>query len=669
MMPPPPFMMGNMDKYKEPKPKSIKEVPAYLSKLIKGFFSRLFYIYKLVWETRPWILFLMTFMSVFNGVMPVVGAHIGKDLINALVLAFTSGGAETAIRSVVSLLVIQFAFMFVMRIVNSIQHAVTRITGELVVNHIKLKIMNKAKDMDLGKFDLPEFYEKLENAGREADRRPIQILDATFNIASTLISMVSFIVVLWFVSPAAPFIIAAVSIPTAIVNFIYRRKNVSYMRRRSKDRRQMQYYSDLITNKDMVKELRLFGTADTFIGKFSAVFKKYFGGIKKLILSEQIWQTTFALITTIANCMLYLYIALKVAKGQLQVGDYSLYTGALNSIAAGITTLITTTATIYEGTLFINNMIEFMKEKKTIVPLIDEPLVPERTGGHTIELINVSFKYPGTERYVLKNINLKIRKGETLVLVGLNGSGKTTLIKLITRLYDATEGQILLDGEDIRNYDVRKLYDIFGIIFQDFGKYAMSVRENIAMGNINKPIDEENIEKAAEKADAKVFIEKLESKFDTPLMRIFEENGTELSIGQWQKLAVARAFYSDSDILILDEPTASLDPMAEAEIFSQFELLGKDKTTIFVSHRLSSATIASKIVVLKDGEIKEEGNHRELMERKGEYFEFFSTQARRYIDSQRNGENYAGIRRIEREAEGDAPRNRGFGDGHRPPRP
>ena len=217
------------------------------------------------------------------------------------------------------------------------------------------------------------------------------------------------------------------------------------------------------------------------------------------------------------------------------------------------------------------------------------------------------------------------------MLVGLNGAGKTTLIKLLTRLYDPTGGVILLDGRDIREYDVRELYSLFGIIFQDFGKYAVRVEENIAFGDVSKPIDEANIKRAAHSSNADVFVEKLDKQYDTPLMRYFETEGKELSVGQWQKIAVARAFYGDSDILILDEPTASLDAMAEQEIFNQFEELRKGKLTVFVSHRLSSAVNASQIVVISNGTIIEKGNHNELIKRGGVYHDLFYTQAERYI--------------------------------------
>ena len=272
-----------------------------------------------------------------------------------------------------------------------------------------------------------------------------------------------------------------------------------------------------------------------------------------------------------------------------------------------------------------------MKEKKTLKPL--NPAAPEhvKRGSHTIRFDRVCFRYPGADTDVLHDISFTLQAGEVCVLVGLNGAGKTTLIKLLTRLYDPTSGTIYLDGKDIRAYDLKELYSIFGIIFQDFGKYAFSVSDNIAFGRADKPKDENTVHVAAQRSSADKFIEKLPKKYETPLMRYFSEDGTELSIGQWQKLSIARAFYADSDIIILDEPTASLDALAEQEIFRQFDQLRKGKTTVFVSHRLSSATVATKIIVLESGRIAEEGNHKQLMQAKGKYYELFSAQAERYI--------------------------------------
>ncbi len=621
-----------MEAMKEPKPESIKEVPGYLYRLITKFFYRLFYIFRLVWDTKPWILFYMVFMAIFNGVTPVISAKIGADLLNALAssyVAATNGNFEFDL--VIKILIFRFVYNFVTGLINRISNILNNISSELVVNHVNLKIMYKSREVDLASFDLPEFYEKFENAKREAGNRPIHILNANFTIISTVISMLSFVVALMSVSPWAPLVILAMSIPTAIINFRYRKKNFWYLRWHSKERRQMNYYSNLMTNKDMVKEIRLFNLSDLFIGRYYDTFKVYFRGLKKLFVEEGLLHMCMTVVTTTINCLLFLYIAKGVAEGKYEVGDYSFYTGALSSISGGIGTLIGTTASIYEGTLFIDNLISFMNEKPTIVPSLPEPRRIQHHTGHTIEFQHVSFVYPGTERKVINDVSFTLDPGDTCVLVGLNGAGKTTLIKLLTRLYDPTEGRILLDGHDLKEYAVEDLYSMFGIIFQDFGKYAVNVRENIQFGQLERDATEEVVHLAAEQSSADQFINDLPDQYDTPLMRYFEENGIELSIGQWQKLSIARAFYSDSDVIILDEPTASLDAIAEQEIYNQFDRLRKDKTTIFVSHRLSSATVANKIIVLEHGAVIEIGDHSELMKKKGTYYELFSTQAKRYI--------------------------------------
>ena len=392
----------------------------------------------------------------------------------------------------------------------------------------------------------------------------------------------------------------------------------------------MQYYSSLMVDKDRVQEIKILGLGNTFTAKYKAAFDQYYKGLKKLILKEGVTQIGVSLITTVANCLLFVYIAYSVIFGGGRIGDYSLYSGALTSITTYVATLLTATVTIYEGTLFIDNMIEFMKEKREIVPSIEEPLMPKRNVPHTIEFKNVSFKYPGMEKYVLKDVNLKFEESESVVLVGLNGAGKSTLIKLLTRLYDPTEGTIYLDGRDLREYDVEALYDIFGIIFQDFGRYAETVGENIRFGDVQRDYDFDSISIAAKRSGADMFINALPGGFDTALTRMFEDSGRELSVGQWQKLSVARAFYKDSEILILDEPTAALEPLAEQEVFNQFSNLAKGKIAVFVSHKLSSAVSASTIVVIDGGTVAEVGNHEQLMALGGRYFELFSTQAKRY---------------------------------------
>lgn len=634
-MPPRPMQPN----YQRPKPpKSIKDLPRYLSELFGGFFKRFFYIVKLVWRTGHWIPIMMSFIALFRGVTPVIGSLISRNILNELQTVIKNGYLpESAFWSsgILYLLIALFAYRLLILVVNNINSGMNRIAGEKVVNQVKQQIMDKAREVDLASFDNPAFYEKMENANREAGHRPLHILTETFGVVSSVIELVSFLVVLL----SAPglswitFVVILISIPSAVVNFVYRRKNFRYMRFSSKERRQMQYFSGVLVDKDLAKEIRLFDIADTFISRFLTAFRSYFVGLRKLIVSESVWHIFFSVVTGVTNLVFYIIIAKQVFVGTMQIGDYTLYTGAIASVASCISVLISSTGSIYEGTLFIDNLIAFMDEKQTVVPQISPACQVARGAEHTVVFENVSFRYPGTKKDVLKDINFTIHPGEAIALVGLNGAGKTTLIKLLTRLYDPTAGRILLDGKDLKDYDLKSLYQTFGIIFQDFGKYAVTVEENIRLGSIHRNAPMETVENAATQSTAGDYIEKLPKGYQTPLMRIFEQDGLELSIGQWQKLAVARAFYADSDIMILDEPTASLDPMAEQEIFNQFDRLRNHKTTVFVSHRLSSATIADRIFVIENGCLIEKGSHKELMEQGGKYHELFTTQSKRYIDS------------------------------------
>ena len=633
MMPP---RRPSYKRQKREKPKNLKELFSRFFAGIKAFLSRLFYIISLVWETAPGVFIAMIALCILNGVLPVVGAYISRDLLNEisfLIGASLGSLAEeimNALKPVLFLFVLQFLYQFLHRILERVNDMVTAIAGELVVNHIKLKIIGKAKEVDVSSFDRPEFYEKLENANREAGMRPIGILTATFRVISAVISVASFIVVLATLSPIAPVIVVICALPSAIITYVFKNKNYVYMRRHSKERREMSYYSQLMVSKDYVKEIKILGLGDTFTERYKNVFARYFKGLKSLMVRESVTRMIVSLLVTLGNCALFAYVAYEVIYNGRMIGDYTLYTGALSSVSTYVTTIVTATATIYEGTLFIDNMMEFMKEKAEVVSTLPEPRRIDKKKKHVVELKNVSFSYPGTDRKVVNNVNLRFASGESTVLVGLNGAGKTTLINLITRMYDVTEGEILLDGYNIKEYDPKEYYDLFGIVFQHFGKYAESAADNIRFGDVNRQGSHEDIVAAAVSGNADGFIERLPDGYETPLTRVFEENGIELSGGQWQKLSVARAFYKKSEILILDEPTASLDAIAEQEIFNKFEELAKGKISIFVSHRLSSAVTAGQIAVLEDGKLVELGTHEELMANESHYYRLFSTQAHRY---------------------------------------
>ncbi len=638
---PPPIQGKRESLYK--KPKRLRDVPRYLGQVIGGFFTRLFYIIKLVWETKPSLLIWMALLCIAVGVLPLGGAVINKHLLNAINDALAAHGigfSETLLQSVTGTLstlfifvLMQFGYQFLNRVAARLQHTVQHLAGERVSSHIRLKLMKKAKTVDLASFDRPEFYEKLENANREAGMRPVQILLATFTVISSFISAVSFVAVLVMVKWYIPLVVVVLAVPVALVNYKWRNRHFWYMRRNSKSRRQMNYYSDVVTDKDLAKEMRLMNLSDTFIEKYEETFDGYYRGMRRLVIKEMFWQILTALLIVAAEGVLFFYIGYHVVSGNLQIGDYSLFAGALTSIAAYVTSMLTSTATVYEGTLFIDNVMTFMQEKPTVVAATENPPKVQFHTHHTLTFEHVSFRYPGADHDVIQDFSMTIETGQSVVLVGLNGAGKTTLIKLLTRLYDPTEGRILLDGHDLRDYDPKELYRLYGTVFQDFGKYALTIEENIYLGNTSAPPNAERAKLAAEMGDAAPFIARLENGMDTPLMRYFEEHGHELSGGEWQKLCIARAFYSDSDILILDEPTAALDPLAEQDIFERFTALGREKLTILVSHRLSGAVNADRILVIGRGRLVETGTHEELMQLGGEYHHLFTTQAKHYIES------------------------------------
>ncbi len=615
------------------KPKSLREVPRFVYLRMKGFFSRLGTIVGLVWKSAPICLCFMLFFCLAEGFLPVVGAYISRDLLNAIasMLGKELAAPMEVLRPILFLLILQMLHSFFTKAIGRVNSVVTALAGEKVSNHIRIMIIEKAKEVDISSFDRPEFYEKLENANREAGMRPVGIIQAVFRVASTLISALSFVAVLFALSPFAPLVVIIAAIPSAALSYYYRQRNFHYIRRHSKERREMAYYSGLMVNKDQVKEIKLLGLGDTFVSKYKTVFGKYFEGLRRLIVKEGVSQILVALISTVVHGALFAYVAYHVIYSSAAIGDYSLYSGALSSIGGYVTTLVTSTAAIYEGTLFIDNMIAFMKEEPHVVCALPEPQETKIGEKHTIVFDNVSFAYPGSDRLVLKGLSFTLSSGERTVLVGLNGAGKTTLVKLLTRLYDPTEGRILLDGKDIREYDPAAYHKMFGIIFQDFGKYADTIEENIRYGDVHTPLTEERIARALEAGDA-TFVKDLPLGKETPLTRMFYDDGLELSGGMWQKLSLARAFYREADFLILDEPTAALDPLAEEEVFRRFYQLSEGKLALFVSHRLSGATLADRILVVGEGRVLENGTHTELMALEGHYHRLFSTQAIRYAE-------------------------------------
>lgn len=597
--------------------KKIREIPSML--------KRLMYIYSIVWETSKGIMIAVIGLAIFSGFEPILSAYLLKFILDFIFNA----GSNPEYRALIIAVVLWIGISFIVRLNSLVNMVINQLLGILITRNIKLKIINKAKNLDLASYDDTTFYSRLENADREASMRPIHILQSSLNLVSSIIKVIGFVAIIATFSIYIFLIQLVLMLPMAVISMKFRSRSFHIMFRHSKERRQMDYYSRIIVDKDMIKEVKLFDMSGFLIDSFNKAFDTYYGNIKKLTLKQGKWM-----IITMISAMLYLiWVFITLGRsafyGDITIGDFSLYSNAIISSEGAFQSIIETMSNLYEGTLFIENLRSFFQEKETIKPVVEPPKACVNC-IHSIEFVNVSFKYPKMEKYVLKNISFKIEPGQVFALVGFNGAGKTTLLKLMMRLYDPSEGKVLIDGLDIREYDINSLYRLFGTVFQDFGRYAFMLKENIALGELSEINNSERLGLAIQQANLQSVVHSIPNGLDTPLTRMFEKDGQELSIGQWQKIAIARAFFRQAEIMIFDEPSSALDANAEEEIFRQFVQLSQNKTAIFVSHRLSSATLSDKVIYLEDGEIKEMGSHHELMELRGKYAEFFSKQAKRY---------------------------------------
>lgn len=582
---------------------------------------------RLVWEASPSLTFWSAMFYLVLGIAPAVSATITQFLFDGVLLGIREG----SIAPIWLPVCLQLGLNVLTRTCTVVGVVLRALLRERVSDHVQQMVLRKANTLDMEQFENSEYYDTLRHASDEASYRPATMITQTFDLLRTFVTLFSMLFLIAHLAWWLVLVALVIPIPSFISSSRYGWKDYILARRQSPERRMQSYYSQTLTVDQQIKEIRLFNLGDFFLTRFKTNAEKLFEESKRTMIPRATYGLLWSLLSIAANSLIYVYIALQAVLRLISFGQLSKFVTAANSAGQSFQSILDGVTDTYEDSLFVDLLFEFLAyEPKILAPEHPLPLHEHvREQGLEIEFRNVSFTYPGKQQPALKHVSFHLHAGETGALVGSNGAGKTTLVKLLSRLYDPDEGEILLGGHNIKEYDPRELREHLGVIFQDFVRYHMTANDNIGIGRVADIEKREQVIAAARKSGAHSAISQLTKGYDAMLGRWFEK-GVELSGGQWQKIALARAFMRAAPLLILDEPTSALDAEAEYEIFTRFRELTSGKTALFISHRFSTVRLADRIFVLEQGTIRENGSHDELLALNGRYAELFNLQARAY---------------------------------------
>ena len=591
-------------------------------------FSNALRVFRLVWDTSSRLTVLMTTLTVASALLPAAGAWVTKLVFDAVVVAIAAGGGPEQIRKIVVLVLISLSLTAVGFLLRNSLGATRAILGDLFTNRTNLMILEKSETLDISYFESAAFYDRLENAQREAREGPMQVVSEAFGIVQNAITLLSMIALLlrfqWWVIV----VVLVTTLPALVIELHFGRERFRLQTWRSPTVRRLAYFRWLITNDDYIKELRIFDLGNYLIGLYRKTFARFFRENASLTVRSNAASFALQLVGAVGSAAVFGYVAVQTVLQRVTLGDLALYYQAYQQTVNATTQLLQGITAIYERGLFVNNFFEFMEFQPLISEASEGRKIPRPlTKGIVFE--DVHFTYPGTEKPVLKGVSFAVHPGETLAVVGANGAGKTTLVKLLSRFYEPNQGRILIDGVDLRDYDLYDLRSQIGVIFQDYGRYQETAATNVGYGSIQYLQDKERIVSASKSSGAHEVIAELPSGYETQLGRWFND-GVNLSIGQWQKIALARGFMRDAQLLILDEPTSSLDVQSEHDVFQRFRELTTGKMTILISHRFTTVRMAHRIIVIEDGKVIEQGSHEELLHLRGHYAALFDMQAASY---------------------------------------
>lgn len=579
---------------------------------------------ELVWSTSRPITITLAVLSAVIGVLPAGIAYVGKLIVDGVVHATASGGnLDLALRYVAAELGLVVLLAGAQRGMGVCESLLRALLGQRV-NEL---ILEKALTLTLTEFEDSEFYDRMTRARREASARPLSLVRSTFGLVQNTLSVIVYGGLLVNLSAWTALVLALAAIPVFIVEASFSKDAFRLFRWRAPEARMQTYLETLLAREDHAKEVTLFGLGPLFMSRYRAIFAKIFGEDRALAIRHGFWGFVLGVLSTLAFYSIYAWVVVRAASGAITLGDMTMYLLVFKQGQQALSAILTSVGGMYEDNLYLSNLYDYLGHApKELSGTFTRGPSPE--DGLRFE--HVSFAYPGSSSHALRDVSFQVPRGGKLALVGENGAGKTTLIKLLTRLYEPTEGRILLDGLDLREWKPEALRRRIGVIFQDFIKYQLLVGENIGAGDVEAFDDEHRWKRAGEMGMANPFVEHLPDKYQTQLGRWFK-GGQELSIGQWQKIALSRAFMREhADILVLDEPTAAMDAEAEAEVFQRFRSLAENRLGIVISHRFSTVRMADKIIVLEGGCMTEHGTHSELMAKNGRYARLFNLQAEGY---------------------------------------
>jgi len=588
-----------------------------------------------IWGTSKPMTLASIGIRLIRAFLPIATLYIGKLIIDEAVRLLGLGVAQELgaawqsgqLNHLLILLSVEFGLAILADLLGRLVGYVDTLLSERFTNATSIRLMEHAATLDLEDFEDADLQDKLDRARRQTMGR-MNLLSQLFGQAQDVITVVSFAVGLLAYAPWLMVLLAVALIPAFIGESHFNAMNYALNFQWTPERRQLEYLRQMGASVDTAKEVKIFNLNRFFIERFRFLSDKFYAGNKVLAGKRALWGTLLAALGTLGYYIAYAYIAWRTVRGDFSIGDLTFLAGSFRRLRQLLESLLSGFSQVASQALYLDDLYSFFKVEPKIRSKPDAIPVPThiRTG---FVFDNVGFKYEGADHWALRGVNFELRAGEVLALVGENGAGKTTLVKLLARLYDPDEGRILLDGRDLRDYDMEALRANIGVIFQDFVRYHLTAAENIGVGQIDAMYDRTRIEQAARRGMADEVVDGLPKGFDQIIGRRFKD-GVDLSGGQWQKIAIARAYMRDAQVMILDEPTAALDARSEFEVFERFKELSDNRTAVLISHRFSSVRMADRILVLADGKVEASGTHEQLMAQGGRYAELFELQASGY---------------------------------------